>query len=149
MAVEQKFFEDFVVGETYASPSRTIHDGHFLFFAGLTGDAHPIHYDDEYCKQHAFGKRVAHGLLLSSMTALGGSELSNAVEESMVAFVSQSSRFLSPVFIGDTLYPELEVSELIAKEKNGVVKFRAVLKNQNGDTVLEGEHVYLVQKRPD
>ena len=144
---EQKFFEDFQVGDTFKIPSKTIHDGHFLFFAGLTGDAHPIHYDDEYCKKHMFGKRVAHGLLLTTMTALGGSTLSSYVEDSMVALMSQTSSFLKPVFIGDTIYPELEVSELIPKKKNGVVKFRAVIKNQAGDVVLDGEHVYLIKKR--
>ena len=50
--VQQKFFEDFKTGETFQIPSKTMHDGHFIFFAGLTGDAHPIHYDDEYCKKH-------------------------------------------------------------------------------------------------
>ena len=147
--MEQKFFEDFRVGERFRSPSRTLHDGHFLFFAGLTGDAHPIHYDDEYCRAHAFGKRVAHGLLLTAMTALGGSELSPAVEDSMLAFLSQSTRFLKPVFIGDTLYPELEVAELVPKERNGVVVMRTSLRNQKGETVLEGEHVYLVKRRPE
>ena len=146
--MEQKFFEDFRLGERFRSPSRTIHDGHFIFFAGLTGDAHPIHYDDEYCKKHAFGRRVAHGLLLTAMTALGGSELSPAVEDSMGAFLSQSSRFLKPVYIGDTIYPELEVAELIPKKENGVVKIRSSLRNQKGEVVLEGEHVYLVKRRP-
>ena len=145
--MEQKFFEDFRLGERFRSPSRTIHDGHFIFFAGLTGDAHPIHYDDEYCKEHAFGRRVAHGLLLTSMTALGGSELSPAVEESMGAFLSQTSRFLKPVYIGDTIYPELEVAELIPKKENGVVKIRSSLRNQKGEVVLEGEHVYLMKRR--
>jgi acyl dehydratase len=81
------------------------------------------------------------------MTALGGSILSSYVEDSMVAFLSQSSRFLKPVFVGDTIYPELEVSELIPKKENGVIKFKAVIKNQKGDVALEGEHVYLVKKR--
>ena len=94
-----------------------------------------------------FGKRVAHGLLLAAMTALGGSSLSIYVEDSMVAFLSQSSRFIKPVFMGDTIYPELVVSELIPKKNNGVVKFRAVIRNQKGDVVLEGEHVYLVKKK--
>jgi len=147
MMVQQKFFEDFEIGETFQIPSKTIHDGHFIFFAGLTGDAHPIHYDDEYCKKHMFGKRVAHGFLVTIMTVMGGSNLSHKMEDSIVAFVSQSSRFLKPVFIGDTIYPELEVSELIPKKNNGVVKFRAVVKNQKGEVVLEGEHVYLVKKR--
>ena len=145
--MEQKYFEDFRLGERFRSPSRTIHDGHFIFFAGLTGDAHPIHYDDEYCKKHAFGRRVAHGLLLTSMTALGGSELSPAVEASMVGFLSQSCRFLKPVCIGDTIYPELEVAELVPKKENGVLKLRSSLKNQRGEVVLEGEHVYLVKRR--
>jgi acyl dehydratase len=147
MSVRQKFFEDFKVGDTYTIPSKTVHDGHFLFFAGLTGDAHPVHYDDEYCKKHMFQKRVAHGLLISSMTALGGSNLSYEVEDSMVAFLSQSSRFLKPVFIGDTIYPELTVAELLPKKNNGVVKIKSVIKNQNGEVVLEGEHVYLIKKR--
>ena len=145
--MNQKFFEDFQVGDVFKIPSKTIHDGHFLFFAGLTGDAHPIHYDDEYCKDHPFGKRVTHGLLLNTMTALGGSSLSNQVEDSMIAFLSQSSRFLKPVFIGDTIYPVLEVSELIPKKNNGVVKFRSVVKNQKDEVVLEGEHVYLIKRR--
>ena len=146
--VKQKFFEDFQIGETYQIPSKTMHDGHFLFFAGLTGDAHPIHYDDEYCKKHQFGKRVAHGLLLMTMTALGGSTLSNYVQDSMVALLSQSSSFFKPVFIGDTIYPELEIRELIPKEENGVVKVRAMIRNQKDELVLEGEHVYLIKKKP-
>ena len=145
--VKQKFFEDFEIGETFQIPSKTIHDGHFIFFAGLTGDAHPIHYDDEYCKKHMFGKRVAHGFLVATMTVMGGSNLSPMMEDSILAFVSQSSRFLKPVFIGDTIYPELEVSELITKKDNGVVKFKTRVKNQKDEVVLEGEHVYLVKKR--
>ena len=145
--MEQKFFEDFEIGEIFKSPSRTIHDGHFIFFAGLTSDDHPIHYDDEYAKEHPFGRRVAHGLLLTSMTALGASTLSGYVEDSMVAFLSQKTSFLKPVFIGDTLYPRLEVSELIPKKDKGVVKLRTVIMNQKDEMVLDGEQVYLVKKR--
>ena len=69
------YFEDFQLGETFRSPSKTITDAHFLFFSGLTGDSHPIHYDNEYAKSTRFGGRVAHGLLLSAMTAAGASSL--------------------------------------------------------------------------
>jgi len=148
MEERQKYFEDFVVGETFTIPSKTLHDGHFLFFGGLTGDSHPIHYDDEYCKLHVFGRRVAHGLLLAAMTALGGSTLSALVEASMVAFLSQSSRFLKPVFIGDTIYPQLRVAELIPKQDKGILKLQSLVKNQREELVLEGEHVYLVKRRP-
>jgi 3-hydroxybutyryl-CoA dehydratase len=73
--VSQRWFEDFSVGDRFGSPSRTLTDAHFLFFAGMTGDAHPIHYDDEHAKTTRFGRRLAHGLLLTSLTAVGASTL--------------------------------------------------------------------------
>lgn len=145
--MKQRYFEDFRVGEVFHAPARTLTDAHFLFFAGLTGDNHPIHYDDDYARSTRFGRRVAHGLLLSALTALGAGELSMQVEESMIAFLSQSAAFRAPVFIGDTVRPEIEVAELIPKEDRGVLKFRTRLVNQRGEVVLEGEHVYLVRMR--
>jgi acyl dehydratase len=52
-------------------------------------------------------------------------------EDSIVAFVEQASRFRAPAFIGNTVYPE-----------------RVLLKNQRGETVLEGEHTHLIAYRP-
>ena len=49
----QRWFEDFTIGDRFGSPSKTLTDAHFMFFAGMTGDAHPIHYDDEYAKRRA------------------------------------------------------------------------------------------------
>ena len=67
MKLHQLFFEDFTVGDRFGSPSKTLTDAHFMFFAGMTGDAHPLHYDDEYAKKTRFGRRLAHGLLLTAM----------------------------------------------------------------------------------
>ena len=50
----QRWFEDFKVGDRFGSPSKTLTDAHFMFFAGMTGDAHPIHYDDEYARKTRF-----------------------------------------------------------------------------------------------
>ena len=144
----QRFYEDFAVGDRFKSPSKTLTDAHFLFFAGMTGDAHPIHYDDEYAKGTRFGRRLAHGLLLTSMTALGASTLAPLVEDSMVAFVEQRTRFVAPAFIGDTIYPEHEVVGLERRRSAGLLTLRVLLKNQRGETVLEGEHRYLIAYRP-
>jgi acyl dehydratase len=148
MAATTKYFEDFQVGEIFHSPAKTMTDAHFLFFAGMTGDQHPIHYDDEYAQTTRFGKRVAHGLLLTALTAVGASTLSSMLEGSMVAFVEQSARFLKPVLIGDTITPELEVSEVIPKTEVGLLRLTTRVKNQRGETVLEGMHAYLIKKRP-
>ena len=144
---EQKFFEDFKLGEKFKIPSKTITDSHFMLFAALTGDSHPLHYDDEYCKETVFGRRVAHGLILVAMTAFGASSAAWLTEDSLIAFLEQGSRFLKPVFIGDTLVPELEVTELIPKKGRGIVKVRSTVTNQKGELVLDGWHLYLFKSR--
>jgi acyl dehydratase len=143
-----KYFEDFRVGEKFSVPPKTMTDERFLSFAEITGDSHPIHYDDEYAKTTRFGKRVAHGLLVTAMTAVGASTLSPFLEGSIVAFVEQSSRFLKPVLIGDTITPEIEVSELVPKTEMGLLRLATRVKNQRGEVVLEGMHAYLIKKRP-
>jgi 3-hydroxybutyryl-CoA dehydratase len=145
---EHRWFEDFKVGDTFESPSKTLNDAHFMFFAGLTGDAHPIHYDDEYAKGTRFGRRLAHGLLLTSMTAVGASTLSPLMEHSIVAFVEQTMTFRAPAFVGDTIKPRHEIVDLQRKRSAGLMTLRVTLTNQRGETVLDGQHKYLIAYRP-
>ncbi len=146
--LQQLYFEDFTIGARSESPSRTLTNAHFLFFSGLTGDNHPIHYDEEYARRTVFGGQVAHGLLLMAMTALGASPLSHRLEASMIAFVEQGCRFLKPVLLGDTVYPSHEVTALEPKKDRGLVRFTTRITNQRGETVLEGYHAYLIRRRP-
>ena len=143
----QRFFEDFAVGDRFESPGKTLTDAHFLFFAGMTGDAHPLHYDDEYAKRTRFGRRLTHGLLLTSLTAVGASTLSPLIENSIVAFVEQTTRFLGPAFIGDTVKPEHEIIALDPKRTAGLLTLRVTLTNQRRELILEGQHKYLVAYR--
>jgi acyl dehydratase len=134
--------DDLKPGEVFETPSKTLTDAHFLFFSGLTGDNHPIHYDVEYAKGTRFGKPLAHGLLLASMTALGASPASARIEG--FAFVEQGSRFLRPVMVGDTIRPRLTVERVWQEGKRRFVRLATALLNQRGETVLEGFHVYQV-----
>jgi 3-hydroxybutyryl-CoA dehydratase len=130
------------VGDTFTSPSKTLTDAHFLFFAGLTGDNHPIHYDVEYAKQTRFGKPLAHGLLLASMTALGAST-ANALLEGFI-FQEQGTRFLKAVAVGDTLHFRHTVAKLYDEGHRHFARFETTITNQRGETVLEGFHLYRV-----
>jgi acyl dehydratase len=69
-------------------------------------------------------------------------------EDSLVGFIEQSSRFLKPVFAGDTLYPALEIDELTGGRTTGVVGFRSTIHNQRRDLVLDGRQRYLLRRRP-
>lgn len=145
--LEQKYFEDFKIGDRFESPSKTLTDSHFMFFAGLTGDAHPIHYDVHYAAKHPFGRPTAHGLLLSSMTALGASELALMVQDTMLAMLSQAMTFKKPAFVGTTVHPYLEVAALKPSSKGGILTLRAWLEDQDGEVLVEGEHKYLIRSR--
>ena len=91
----QLYLEDFSEGQIFSSPPRTITEADVLGFAALTGDAHPLHYDDEYAKTTRFGRPIVHGLHLMALTALGAAPLASRLEASMIAFLEQRLRSAS------------------------------------------------------
>ncbi|HEV7799671.1 MAG TPA: MaoC/PaaZ C-terminal domain-containing protein [Burkholderiales bacterium] len=129
-------------GEVFYGPSKTLTDAHFLMFSAVTGDVHPIHYDAEYAKQTRFGKPLAHGLLLASLTALGASSGRERCDGYVL--VEQGSRFLHPAAVGDTVTPELVVERIWREGKRVMCRVQTKLTNQSGETLLEGFHVYRV-----
>ena len=132
-------------GQVFSTPSKTLTDAHFLFFSGLTGDNHPIHYDVEYAKSTKFGAPLAHGLLLAGMTALGGSDASFQIDG--FVFIEQGSRFLKPGTVGDTIRTELTVEKIWQDGKRRFARFATAMINQRDETVLEGFHIYQIVPR--
>ena len=145
---ESRYFEDFEPGERFPLPSRTMTDALFLAFQAASGDNHPIHYDRPYCEALGHRDMLAHGFQVVIQTAAGAGLFPHLVEDSMLGFIEQSSRFLAPVYVGDTLYSTLEVSELKAQRSTGVLTLASTVHNQDGVLVMEGEHRYLLKKRP-
>lgn len=144
----QRWLEDFVVGETFYIPSRTVTEAHFLAFQAASGDNHPIHYDREFCKAHGHKDLLAHGYQVVIQTAAGAGIFPHLVEDSLMGFLEQSSRFLKPVYVGDTLYPELRVSEVKPQRTTGVLTLASTVHNQRDELVLDGMQRYLLRKRP-
>ncbi len=147
---EQWYLDDMTVGAVYPGASKPITEDDFHAFAKMTGDDHPIHYDEDYAKKTHFGGRVAHGLLLMAHTALGASVLTRHMEDALIAFVGQDCRFLKPVLVGDHVRAELEVAEVSPKPGRdfGLLRFAVRLTNQRDERVLEGHHSYLFRTRP-
>ena len=142
-----RYFEDLIVGERFYIPSRTMTEAHFAAFQALSGDNHPIHYDVEYCRERGHPGPLAHGFQILCFTAAGASSFALAVGDALIAFVEQSSKFLRPVFPGDTLYPMLEIAALTPQRSTGIVTLAANVHNQRGQLVLSGEQKILLRKR--
>ena len=143
-----RWFDDFTVGEKFVLPSRTMTDALFLAFQSASGDNHPLHYDVEYCRRRGMPHMLAHGYQVLIQTAAGAGEFPFLVEDSLVAFLDQSSRFLAPVYSGDTLYPSLEIVELSPGRTTGVIAMKSTVHNQKSELVMDGTQRYLVRKRP-
>ena len=72
MVSEQRWFEDFVLGERFVIPSRTQTSAVFAAFQTASGDTHPVHYDVEYCRVRGMPHLLAHGFQTLVHTAPKG-----------------------------------------------------------------------------
>ena len=52
------------------------------------------------------------------------------------------------MFADDTIYPALEVAELVPGRSTGVVTLRSTIFNQRKELVLEGMQKFLIRRRP-
>jgi acyl dehydratase len=143
----QRWFEDFALGEQFRLPSRTMTEAIFLAFQAASGDNHPVHYDVEFCRARGMPHMLAHGYQVLIQTAAGAGMLPFMIEDSLKGFLEQSSRFLHPVYVGDTLYATLTVDELTPGRTTGVLGLASTVHNQAGVLVMEGRQRYLLRKR--
>jgi acyl dehydratase len=144
---EPRYFEEMRLGERFYIPSRTLTEANFAAFQTVSGDNHPIHYDVEYCRDLGHPGLLAHGFQVLCQTAAGAGLFPHVVGESLIGFLEQSSKFLKPVYAGDTVYPMLTVTALIPQRSTGVVVVGSTVHNQRGELVLTGEQKYLLRKR--
>jgi acyl dehydratase len=148
MVPKQRWFEDFVLGERFLIPGRTQTSAIFAAFQTASGDTHPIHYDVEFCRARGMPNLLAHGFQTLVHTAPGAGLFPYMVEDSLVGFLEQSSKFLKSVYAEDTIYPALEVTELTPGRTTGVVTLRSTVYNQRRELVLEVTQKFLIRKRP-
>ena len=99
-----------------ASSSHLITDEKIRAFAEISEDYNPIHLDEDYAKNSRFGRRIAHGAMISSFFS---SLFAMQLPGPGCIYVSQNTQFKKPVFIDSKLFVEVEVID-IDKSKNRV-----------------------------
>ena len=144
------YFEEYQVGQRIISAGRTVTESDIVSFAGLSGDFTQIHTNAEFSKGTPFGQRVAHGLLGMAIGS-GLAAQTGVMEGTVLAFREiKNWKFMKPMFIGDTIHVELEVTstKAISRIGGGSVEIVLSIKNQDDETVMKGVWVVLIASKP-
>ena len=124
-------FEDLSVGMT-ASHAKTFAETDIVLFAGISGDANPVHLNAEFPTRTMFKGRIEHGMLTTSFisTVLGTKPPGPGC-----IYLRQDLRFLAPVRPGDTVHSQITITDVNAEKKRAF----ALTVCRVGDTsVVEG-----------
>ncbi len=117
-----------------ATRTLTITAEHVKSFAALSGDYNPLHFDEDFASKTKFGKLVVQGGLTTGLLhALVAMDMPGPG----TVFLSQNWKFVSPVFIGDSISATAEILSLHASKP--VTQLGIKINRQDGEIVLEGE----------
>jgi len=142
------FYDDYKLDDTFTTKGRTITEADIVAFAGLSGDFVELHMNEEFARCGPFGRRIAHGALIFSIST-GLTVQMGHTNDTVIAFYGVDKlRFTKPVFIGDTILVKKRVVELTPKdETRGVVAFETKVVNQNDEPVVVYTDRVLLRRR--
>ena len=136
------YIDELAEGQS-AEFSKTVTEADVVLFAGITGDLNPAHVDEVAASESPFGGRIAHGMLVASFIS---TVLGMRLPGPGTIYLSQSLRFMAPVRPGDTVTARVEVAELVPARRRA--RLATTVRNQRGETVVEGEATVMVPARP-
>lgn len=122
-------YDDIQIGmkESYTA---TVTDEHMAAFRAMTTDTNPLHADESFAKAKGHKAIVVFGMLTASFySTIAGVYLPGV--HSLI--YSVDTKFLKPVYVGDTL-----TIEGVVKEKHDLFKYiilSCTIRNQHGEKV--------------
>ncbi|GBG73778.1 hypothetical protein CBR_g17117 [Chara braunii] len=108
-------------------------------FGALTADFNPIHMDDAAAKQAGFSNLVVHGMLCSSLfPTVIARRYPGAV------YVSQTLKFVAPVFVNEPLRAQVEVMNIANHKGRKRVTFSTKCFRRGNSLVILGDAMALI-----
>lgn len=147
MLEQVTYYEDYEIGQGRETVGRTITETDFVVHAGHSGDFFPHHLDAEFCKTLPFGQRIAHGTMVFT---IGVGLTATIINPVAFSYGYDRLRFVTPVFIGDTIKSKVEIIGKEPMEKRpgyGRVTERLTVTKGSGETALVADHIYMVEMK--
>lgn len=144
-----RFFEDFDVGDVFRSRlGRTITDTDNIWFTCLTLNTNQIHFNHAYAQQTKFGRPLVNSTL--TLALITGMTVPDTSENALANLSWTDISLPNPVYVGDTLWAESEITQKRESRSNpdvGIVSMRSRGINQRSDVVIEFKRTFMIYKR--
>ena len=145
------YMHELDAGREYVSDGRTITETDLVVFSGISGDFSPLHIDEQWVVENtSFRGRIAHGLLITSITS--GLHTPILADVEVIAYLEFTRTLAAPVYIGDTIRAYWKVTETRrsrSRPEQGIVTFEIEVRNQDSAAVQRGTDVWLVSAGGD
>ena len=143
-----KFFDQWMIGETLVHEiRRTVTETDNLLFSTMTHNPQPLHIDLEAAKASEFGQILVNGTFTFALMI--GLSVGDTTLGTLVANLGYDKLVMpKPVFLGDTLRAETEVTDLKPSKSRpgaGIVTFTHRLLNQRDEVVCQCLRMALIK----
>jgi acyl dehydratase len=146
-----RWFEEFEVGQVIEhAVTRTVTESDNVMFTCLTMNPQPMHLDADFSAKHEFGKPLVNSLYtLGLVVGIGVYELTLGTTMANLGF--DKVEFPNPVFCGDTVWVETEVTGTRGSKSRpevGIVNFEHRAYNQDDKLVCLAVRAAMMRRRP-
>jgi itaconyl-CoA hydratase len=144
-----RFLEDLEVGDTFRSRvGRTITETDNTWFTLLTMNTNQMHYNVEFAARTEFQRPLVVSTL--TLAIVLGLSVADTSENAVANLGWSEIRLLKPVYAGDTLWAESEVTAMRGSKSRpscGIVGVRTRGVNQRSEVVIEFTRSFMLLRR--
>ena len=144
-----RFYEDFDVGDVFRSRlGRTISETDNIWFTCLTMNTNQMHFNVPYAEGTRFGQPLVNSAF--TLALVTGLTVPDTSENAAANLAWTDIKLPKPVFVGDTIWAESEITDKRESKSNanvGIVTMRCRGVNQRHEVVIEFKRTFMVYRR--
>jgi len=148
-----RFHQDYQLGEKFWTPGRTVTEADVVIYAMVSGDWSPPHTDRDFAENVSpWGRRIAHGMLTTTIVAGLLSGRLGYMDGTGIAFAGLQFNLTKPVYLGDTIRAEVEITQhkpSSSRPERGFMEWSITVLNQDDEVVATGAWQLIVARRTD
>jgi itaconyl-CoA hydratase len=144
-----RYYEDFAVGDVFQSRfGRTLTETENIWFTCLTLNTNQVHFNVPFAERTRFGRPLVNSTF--TLAIVTGMTVPDTSENAVANLSWTDIKLPNPVFAGDTLWAESEITDLresASNESVGIVTMRCRGLNQRREVVIEFKRTFMIYKR--